>query len=156
MPTNPEPCGRVASLTKLWQWHQPQSQVFKEVIPWFVSVQFPNTGGREEKMSCAFNSFSRHPKALKSLLIALDSRVVASSLPAWQSSKGLWSIGHTRLSSFPVTSFTRALGRQQPSLKRCSAQCVGHSIPHREESPATNTKLTPHTEIKKGTCFQSL
>jgi len=49
----------------------------------------PKTGGREEKMTCAFNYFSCHPKALKSLLMALDPYAAASLLPAWTSSKGL-------------------------------------------------------------------
>ena len=60
----------------------------------------------EEKMICAFNSFSCHPKALKSLLIALDTHVAASYLPVWKSSKGLWSDGCTMLGSFLVTSLT--------------------------------------------------
>ena len=104
-------------------------------------MSLPSTGGREEKMICAFNSFSCYPKALKSLLIAPDPHVGASSLPVWKSSKELWSDSCSRLHSFLVTSLTQAPGRQQTSLRRGSAQHFGHSVPHREESPTTNSHL---------------
>lgn len=35
-------------------------------------MSLPNTGGREEKIICEFNSFNHYPKALESLLIALS------------------------------------------------------------------------------------
>ena len=104
-------------------------------------MSLPSTGGREEKMICAFNSFSCYPKALKSLLIALDPHVAASSLPIWKSSKGLWPLCYTRLDSFPVTPLTQAPGRQQTLLRRGSAQHIGRSVPCREESPTTTIHL---------------
>ena len=60
------------------------------MILWVFSVSSLNTGGREEKMICAFSYLSCHPKALKSLLMAFDPCVAISSLYIRKSSKVCW------------------------------------------------------------------
>lgn len=54
---------------------------------------------------------------MKSLLMDLELCVAVSSPNIQKSSHGSWSVGYTRLGSFPVTSFIQALGRQQTSLR---------------------------------------
>lgn len=104
----------------------------------FFSVSLPTA---RKKTTYALKSLSRNLKAPKSLLMAFELGVTALSPPMWKNSSRLQSIGHIRLGSFLVMSFTQVPGGQQTKVRKGSSWHIRHSLPCGEEWPTVSICL---------------